>query len=143
MPRTGLAVAAGLTVDRGIVVDRNSRTSDPAIFAIGDCAQGEAGPLPFILPLMAQTRALAATLNGNDTPLVMPAMPIVVKTACLPVVVCPPPTNMAGQWQIDGEGADRKALFLDNQGRAQGFALSGAAAAERQALAKEMPNLLG
>ena len=37
-PDTALAEAAGLAVDNGIVVDRNCRTSDPAIFAAGDCA---------------------------------------------------------------------------------------------------------
>jgi 3-phenylpropionate/trans-cinnamate dioxygenase ferredoxin reductase subunit len=37
-PRTELAEAAGLEVDGGIVVDETLRTSDPAIYAIGDCA---------------------------------------------------------------------------------------------------------
>jgi 3-phenylpropionate/trans-cinnamate dioxygenase ferredoxin reductase component len=34
---TGLAADAGLKCDNGIVVDENCRTSDPAIFAAGDC----------------------------------------------------------------------------------------------------------
>lgn len=38
MPRTELAAAAGLAVDNGIIVDAGMRTSDPAIFALGDCA---------------------------------------------------------------------------------------------------------
>ncbi|WP_407553277.1 FAD-dependent oxidoreductase [Streptomyces sp. Pv4-95] len=38
-PRTGLARAAGLDVGRGIRVDDTLRTSDPDIFAIGDCAE--------------------------------------------------------------------------------------------------------
>ncbi|MFH8571301.1 NAD(P)/FAD-dependent oxidoreductase [Streptomyces sp. NPDC017993] len=38
-PRTGLARAAGLDVGRGIRVDDSLRTSDPDIFAIGDCAE--------------------------------------------------------------------------------------------------------
>lgn len=37
-PETGLAEQCGLTVENGIVTDANCRTSDPAIFAIGDCA---------------------------------------------------------------------------------------------------------
>lgn len=36
VPNTELAVAAGLLVDDGIVVDRSCRTSDPAIFAAGE-----------------------------------------------------------------------------------------------------------
>lgn len=38
-PDTRLAAAAGLAVDDGIVVDANCRTSDPAIFAAGDCVR--------------------------------------------------------------------------------------------------------
>ncbi len=37
-PRTELAQAAGLEVDNGIVVDGSLRTSDPDIYALGDCA---------------------------------------------------------------------------------------------------------
>ena len=37
VPNTELAEAAGLTVDNGIAVDGLLRTSDPAIFAAGDC----------------------------------------------------------------------------------------------------------
>lgn len=38
-PRTGLAEAAGLTVDDGVVVDDRLRTSDPNILAAGDVAR--------------------------------------------------------------------------------------------------------
>jgi NADPH-dependent 2,4-dienoyl-CoA reductase/sulfur reductase-like enzyme len=37
-PNTGLAAAAGLEVDNGIVADKGLRTSDPDIFAAGDVA---------------------------------------------------------------------------------------------------------
>jgi len=37
-PETTLAQHSGLTVDNGIVTDAACRTSDPSIFAIGDCA---------------------------------------------------------------------------------------------------------
>jgi len=36
-PETGLAAAAGLAVDNGIAADERLRTSDPDIFAAGDC----------------------------------------------------------------------------------------------------------
>ena len=38
VPRVELALRAGLTVENGIVVDENLRTSDPDIYAVGDCA---------------------------------------------------------------------------------------------------------
>lgn len=37
-PRTDLAEAAGLAIDEGIAVDAQGRTSDPSIWAAGDCA---------------------------------------------------------------------------------------------------------
>lgn len=37
-PRTDLAEAAGLMIDEGIAVDAFGRTSDPCIWAAGDCA---------------------------------------------------------------------------------------------------------
>ncbi|UXU75612.1 MULTISPECIES: NAD(P)/FAD-dependent oxidoreductase [unclassified Paracoccus (in: a-proteobacteria)] len=37
-PETALAEAAGLAIDNGIAVDARGRSSDPAIWAAGDCA---------------------------------------------------------------------------------------------------------
>lgn len=37
-PETALAEAAGLVIDNGIAVDAQGRSSDPAIWAAGDCA---------------------------------------------------------------------------------------------------------
>ena len=46
-PDDALAAAAGLAVQDGIVVDAQCRTSDPAIFAAGDCTRfpGPHGPV--------------------------------------------------------------------------------------------------
>ncbi|MBC7907458.1 MAG: FAD-dependent oxidoreductase [Rhodospirillaceae bacterium] len=142
LPRVSLAAEAGLVVDKGIVVDRLLRSSDPDVFALGDCAQTEAGPLPYVLPLMSQARALAATLTGTPTMLKLPAMPVAVKTPALPMAICPPPPGAMGAWVVTGSNKDRKALFTTADGTALGFALSGTMVAERQALAKEMPALL-
>jgi assimilatory nitrate reductase electron transfer subunit len=66
-PRVGLASAAGLDVAKGIVVDDELRTSDPAIHAIGDCAQhagvvyGLAGAARDQADVLARVLARAAT----------------------------------------------------------------------------------
>ena len=43
-PRDDLAREAGLAVDDGIVVDAELRTTDPAVFAVGDCASAPETP---------------------------------------------------------------------------------------------------
>ncbi len=40
VPNAGLASAAGIAVNRGVLVDDHMRTSDPDIFAAGDVAEG-------------------------------------------------------------------------------------------------------
>ncbi len=37
VPNTGLAEVAGLKIDNGIVVDERCQTSDPNVYAVGDC----------------------------------------------------------------------------------------------------------
>ncbi|MBS0376804.1 MAG: FAD-dependent oxidoreductase [Proteobacteria bacterium] len=43
LPNTGLAAAAGLACENGIATDAGCRTSDPHVYAAGDCAS-QAGP---------------------------------------------------------------------------------------------------
>ncbi|MEV1296144.1 FAD-dependent oxidoreductase [Pseudonocardia sp. NPDC049635] len=44
VPATTFAREAGLAAANGIVVDEHLRTSDPSIFAVGDCARFPLGP---------------------------------------------------------------------------------------------------
>ena len=65
---TELAVAAGLTVDNGIVVDATGRTSDPDIFAAGDVARS--GPCRLETWENAKNQAMAAAsgMLGSEAP---------------------------------------------------------------------------
>jgi assimilatory nitrate reductase electron transfer subunit len=65
-PRSGLAKAAGLTVERGIVVDDELRTSDPRIFAIGDCAEHDGTVYGLAGAAQDQADALARIIGGPD-----------------------------------------------------------------------------
>jgi nitrite reductase (NADH) large subunit len=58
------AKAAGLSVERGIVVDDQMRSSDPAIFAVGECAQHRGTVYGLVDPLYEQARVLADVLTG-------------------------------------------------------------------------------
>lgn len=66
-----LAVAAGVLTDRGILVDANGRTSDPDIYAAGDCARfdhpvyGAALRLESVNNALDHARAVAASLTGG------------------------------------------------------------------------------
>lgn len=66
-PRTGLARAAGLEVREGIVVDGHLRTGDPAVHAIGDCAEHAGRVYGLAGAALEQADALAATLTGTPT----------------------------------------------------------------------------
>lgn len=141
-PRTTLARAAGLAVNRGIVVDRRLATSAAHVRAVGDCAEVEGLTLPYVMPIMQQARALAATLAGTPTELRYPAMPVVVKTPACPTVVCPPAPDAQGAWRVEAGGDALQARFTDEDGRLLGFALMGSATAQRQALAAQVPGYL-
>ena len=64
VPNVELASAAGLATDNGIVVDAFGRTSDPAIFACGDCANVSNERL-------GGPRRLESVQNANDLGLVV------------------------------------------------------------------------
>lgn len=136
-PDTHLAETAGLTVNRGIVVDDYLETSLDSIYALGDCMEINGSVLPFVMPIMIGARALAKTLTGQTTAVDYPAMPVVVKTPVQPVVICPPPIDVAGQWQETLTESGVKACYYQGQ-QLLGFALTGDAVAEKQQLVKQM-----
>lgn len=141
-PDTSLAAAAGLEIERGIVTDRMMQTSADRIFALGDCAEVEGLNLPYVMPIMHGARALAKTLAGEPTAVSYPAMPVVIKTPALATVVSPPPAHARGDWQIEGDESDIRATFISDDGRMLGFALTGEAATEKQALSRQLPAVL-
>ncbi|MCJ8240208.1 NAD(P)/FAD-dependent oxidoreductase [Peteryoungia algae] len=71
-PNDRLAADAGLEVQNGIVVDAFGHTSDPAIFAMGDCAvqdwKGQQVRLESVQNAVDQAEAIAAVLAGGTEP---------------------------------------------------------------------------
>ncbi|MCB1847642.1 MAG: FAD-dependent oxidoreductase [Halieaceae bacterium] len=141
-PRTELARASGIEVNRGIVTNRLLETSAPNVYALGDCAEVNGHVLVYVAPLVAAARALGKTLAGEPTEVSYPAMPVTIKTPTCPVVVAPPPPGIAGAWDIEAEGNNVKAEFRDAAGRLLGFALTGDATREKMALQKELPAIM-
>ncbi|WP_430258468.1 NAD(P)/FAD-dependent oxidoreductase [Neorhizobium sp. IRS_2294] len=71
-PNDRLAQQCGLDVGNGILVDDYARTSDPAIFAMGDCAmlpwKGNNIRLESVQNAVDQAELVAATLTGSAEP---------------------------------------------------------------------------
>ncbi|TBW38279.1 NAD(P)/FAD-dependent oxidoreductase [Siculibacillus lacustris] len=64
-PATALARAAGLAVERGVVVDDAMRTSDPSVYAVGECVQHRGACYGLVAPLYEMGKVLAANLAGD------------------------------------------------------------------------------
>ena len=130
-----LAQTAGITSDRGIVVDAHLQTSAPHVFALGDNAQyasaslgGVSRTLPYVMPIMNAARALAQTLNGTPTEVRFPLMPVAIKTPALPLIVAAAAPGTTGEWRTQEEGIWH---FLDTEARVRGFVLSGSQVSRR------------
>ncbi|MBK5306944.1 MAG: NAD(P)/FAD-dependent oxidoreductase [Frankiaceae bacterium] len=65
-PETELARSAGLTVERGVVVDDRLRTDDPDVWAIGECAQHRGQVYGLVAPAWEQAAVLADVLTGGS-----------------------------------------------------------------------------
>jgi NAD(P)H-nitrite reductase large subunit len=62
-PNVEVARAAGLAVERAIVVDDQLRSSDAAVFALGECAQHQGKVYGLVEPVYEQARVLADVLT--------------------------------------------------------------------------------
>lgn len=74
LPNEELAREAGIACSNGILVDRDARTSDPHIFAAGDCASrplvhyGRSGRLESVHNAIEQGKLAAAAILGQARP---------------------------------------------------------------------------
>jgi assimilatory nitrate reductase electron transfer subunit len=64
-PDTALASAAGLAVGRGVLVDDAMRTSDPHVYAIGDCAEHRGTVYGLVAPAWEQAATVADRITGG------------------------------------------------------------------------------
>ena len=73
VPNQDIAAAAGIACDDGIVVDENCRTSDPSVYAVGDCSRhpspryGRSIRLESVDNAFEQAKSAAANLCGKTT----------------------------------------------------------------------------
>lgn len=66
-PITEIALVSGIDVNRGIVCDDQLRTSDPEIFAVGECVEHRERLYGLVEPIWEQARVLADVITGKNT----------------------------------------------------------------------------
>jgi rubredoxin-NAD+ reductase len=139
-PHTRLAEEAGLEIGRGIKVDQTGRTSDPNIYAIGDCAEYPQGLAAYVTPIMAAARGIAPSALGTPTEIRFPPLSVQVKTTAYPIVLLPAPAGVDGAWEkaADDERG-LKYLYRDMDGVIRGYVLTRDWCQERM----EMDRMLG
>lgn len=71
-PQTDLARAARLDVNRGILVGDDMGTSDPDIYAVGECIEHNGQVFGLVAPIWEQARVCGARLAGDDAVVYVP-----------------------------------------------------------------------
>lgn len=133
-PRTALARDAGLDVARGVRVDARLQTSDPAIYALGECAELGGRVLNQPEEIEACAHALAAVLGGASAGVRDQPRLRRLQIECCPAAVCLPPPSATGEWQETARQRGVRALFHDRSGALRGFALVGETTGEAHRL---------
>lgn len=123
-PETALARSAGVEVNRGIVVDSTLKSSNPDIYALGDCAEIDGQLLPFLQPIQISAMTLAKNLLGGNAPLKLPAMLVKVKTPELPLHLAGETRRSDLNWQISTEAQGMVAKGVDAEGQLRAFVVS-------------------
>jgi nitrite reductase (NADH) large subunit len=71
-PNIDLARAAGLDVNRGLLVGDDMRTSDPSIYAVGECIEHNGQVFGLVAPIWEQAKVCGARLAGDDEAVYVP-----------------------------------------------------------------------
>lgn len=108
-PAVRLAKEAGLKVNKAIEVDDQLVTSDPSVYALGECTEHRGSLFGLVAPLYDQAEVLAETLLGRDAAFTQKALATKLKvTGC--------DLFSAGDF-ADGEGRESITLRLDGSYR--------------------------
>ncbi|QLU95761.1 NADH:flavorubredoxin reductase NorW [Enterobacter roggenkampii] len=138
-PETALAHRAGAEINRGVKVDCYLQTTQPDIYALGDCAEINGQVLPFLQPIQLSALSLAKNLLGGTMPVKLPAMLVKVKTPELPLHLAGETQRQDLDWQIALSPQGMVARGTDNDGQMRAFVVSEDRMKEAFALLKSLP----
>ena len=118
-PSVALAREAGLAIGRGITVDDRMTTSDPRIFALGECAEHRGMIYGLVEPAYEHAETLARHLAGHPAAYHGTSLSTSLKVSGLPVfsagIVDTPEDAEAIVLSDPGAGLYRKLLIRDGR----------------------------
>lgn len=127
-PHIELGRAAGLAVDRGIIVDAGMRTSDPRVLAAGDCASLD-GVVTGLWPPAVKQAEVAARNCLGDSQIYVPAPPVtILKVVGVDVMSLGRFQQADGDYAVVREEPEEhryRKLVVDATGRVVGAILMG------------------
>ena len=108
-PNAEIGARWGLTTERGIVVDDQLRTSDPDIFAVGECAQHRGRVYGLVAPLWDQAKVLAEHITGANPAAAYQGSKLATKLKVMGV-------ELASMGVISGDGENEDVVqFMEPQ----------------------------
>lgn len=139
-PETALARRAGVEINRGVKVNSAMQTSDPDIYALGDCAEINGAVLPFLQPILLSAMCLAKNLLGQNGELKLPHMLVKVKTPDLPLHLAGETRRQDLDWTIATSAQGMLAQGYDDNQQLRAFVVSEERMKEAFSLLKLLPN---
>ncbi|MEH2919564.1 NADH:flavorubredoxin reductase NorW [Samsonia erythrinae] len=140
-PNAQLAKAAGLTVQKGIETNAQLQTSDPQIYALGDCAEINGRLLPFLQPIQLGAITLAKNLLGASEALTLPPMLVKIKTPLFPLQMAGDTTNNDLHWQQEWNAQGLVAKALDDRQILRAFVVGGERMKEAFPLLRQLSSI--
>ncbi|HEX7291149.1 MAG TPA: nitrite reductase large subunit NirB [Conexibacter sp.] len=124
-PQVALARAAGLAVERGIVVDDAMVTSHPRALAVGECAQHRGVVYGLVAPIHEQAAVAAQTLTAGEAAYAGSVQSAKLKVMGVDLVAVGEATGPREVVAADAGSRTYRKLVVDEQGRAAGAVLLG------------------
>jgi nitrite reductase (NADH) large subunit len=126
-PNRELAQTAGLDCGAGVRVDSALRTSDPHVYALGECCEFQGNTYGLVAPVQEQAGVLARVLKGQRARYCDPSLVTRLKVSGLDIHSMGQVEAVAGQqtlWLSDAQAGVYKKLIIED-GRLRGVLLVG------------------
>jgi len=130
-----LANKASLKIDKAIEVNQFGQSSDPDIYALGDCAKTMGRILRYVPPIRICAKSISNHILGSEIPIIYPLMPVNLKTPDMPVCFCY--NRLPKHWDVI-EDEDGVVATAYDEDKLVAFALCGKHVNRRQDLLLKM-----